>query len=56
MAFFKVCSKELALFDLGDLISNSTPSSRISAVFVFSLGRNSTVWPARERTLATRCS
>ena len=55
-AFFKICSSEFAFADFGDLISNSTPSRRISAVLVFDSGMNSTACPARARILATRCS
>ena len=34
-AFLRICSSEFALADFGDFISNSIPSNRISAVFVF---------------------
>ena len=40
----------------GDLISNSTPSSKMSAVLDVRVGKNSTVCPASDRILATRNS
>lgn len=55
-AFRRVCSSVLGLKRSGDLISNSMPSSRMSAVLILETGRNSTVWPARARILATRSS
>lgn len=51
-----VCSKEFALNDFGDFISNSIPSRRISGVLWIDSGKNSTRWPASAKISATRNS
>lgn len=55
-ARFKFRSNLSGLFVNGDLISYSTPSSRISAVFRLVSGKNSTICPAAAKISATRNS
>ena len=56
MAFFRLCSSEFERAAFGDLISNSTSSSKMSAVLRFASGKNSTLCPASARISATRNS
>lgn len=42
-AFLSKCSREFALADLGDFISNSVPSSKMSAVCRFDSSRNNPI-------------
>ena len=55
-AFLSKCSREFALADLGDYISNSIPSSKMSAVCKFDSSRNLISCPAMVRISATLIS